>query len=519
MRAGSETEKAQPGAAKETDRDAALTDAGACSDGSRARCRPCSWSPCRRLRPLPLQKAGRLRVRAFNYPVVNVRDLVALHLPNAPSDDPLYPGLLGRGISQLIPKRRDVAGRIDLEDSGDPLGGHPALELLLDCGLADARGRRTQGARRDHVDDSIIGVQGERRSRIPAGDGVDMALRQPRWITLSECDRGSDHQGSGERCHEADGPIHGVPSCVAYSLRVQPREMFLAVVGSRDVLSERGDCWADKRSRKKGCTATEPGCSMARFLRVVSACSSSHACCSARGRRSLRHTADRHNKPSRTYDFDPHRDERNQNITGPGCPDQPKGRENTVADDGREQCARCRRAQKNESTKLRTILRRKGCGNAAAVDIHPACYSHEDRKPERIAVDRDYDFAERPHLVGRTVHHGIPGETSLHGDEHGGDHQNGGETDSSGSLHERPDRELGRDSVRVAEIRDRAPLGLLYRPSDWRRWLPINDPRPLAARIAKALDRNRARSQGVLHTQKSRVLRIPSVAMDNTQRY
>ena len=179
MRAGSETEKAQPGAAKETDRDAALTDAGACSDGSRARCRPCSWSPCRRLRPLPLQKAGRLRVRAFNYPVVNVRDLVALHLPNAPSDDPLYPGLLGRGISQLIPKRRDVAGRIDLEDSGDPLGGHPALELLLDCGLADARGRRTQGARRDHVDDSIIGVQGERRSRIPAGDGVHMFTLDP----------------------------------------------------------------------------------------------------------------------------------------------------------------------------------------------------------------------------------------------------------------------------------------------------------------------------------------------------
>src|SRR4029453_12375916 len=84
----------------------------------------------------------------------------------------------------------------------------------------------------------------------------------------------------------------------------------------------------------------------------------------------------------------------------------------------------------------------------------------EDQKPERIAIDREHRPAERPHLAGRIRRRGIPGETSLHGDEHGGDHPDGADTDSSPSLGERHDDKLSSNSMRITELRDGAPLGL-----------------------------------------------------------
>ena len=51
--------------------------------------RPCAWSPCLRLRALPLGKAGRLRVGAIHDPIAHVRNLLTLRLENSPFDDPL----------------------------------------------------------------------------------------------------------------------------------------------------------------------------------------------------------------------------------------------------------------------------------------------------------------------------------------------------------------------------------------------------------------------------------------------
>jgi hypothetical protein len=59
-----------------------------------------------------------------------------------------------------------------LENGDVRLVGHPARQFLLDRGRADARGRRTPPA----VDDSVIGIQGERPSRIPGVDGLIMFL-------------------------------------------------------------------------------------------------------------------------------------------------------------------------------------------------------------------------------------------------------------------------------------------------------------------------------------------------------
>src|SRR6266581_4026385 len=163
---------------------------------------------------------------------------------------------------------------------------------------------------------------------------------------------------------------------------------------------------------------------------------SSHARCTTRGRRSLRHAVEIRNKHTHTRDFDRHREDGKQSLERPRCSGQPQGRQNAVADDRGDQCTRRRRAEAKESAQLSTKLLSEGGGNAAAVDVHPARHSQENREPEGVAIDRDDDFAESPHLAGRALHHRVPCETGFHGDEHGG------------------------DEVRIAEIRDGALLGL-----------------------------------------------------------
>src|SRR5207245_11522187 len=65
-----------------------------------------------------------------------------------------------------------------------------------------------------------------------------------------------------------------------------------------------------------------------------------------------------------------------------------------VADDRGDQCTRRRRAEAEESAQLSTKLLSEGGGNAAAVDVHPARHSQENREPEGVAIDRDDDVAE-----------------------------------------------------------------------------------------------------------------------------
>src|SRR5207249_6369960 len=61
-----------------------------------------------------------------------------------------------------------------------------------------------------------------------------------------------------------------------------------------------------------------------------------------------------------------------------------EGRENAVADDRRDQRARCCRAQEKESTKLRTTFASEGCGNTAAVDVHPARYPRSEEHTSEL---------------------------------------------------------------------------------------------------------------------------------------
>ena len=127
------------------------------------------------------------------------------------------------------------------------LVGCVALKCLLDRGLANTRGRRTQAT----VEDSIIGKQGERPSCIPSGEGLDSLLQQCRRITLGVCDGcGSKRQESSKQCHEAERPVHGVSSWVASSLGLHPREMCANVVGNVD---DSDACIARFPIVKSGC--------------------------------------------------------------------------------------------------------------------------------------------------------------------------------------------------------------------------------------------------------------------------
>src|SRR5262249_2992305 len=106
--------------------------------------RPCAWSPCRRLCPLPLGKAGRLRGVAVKDSSANVHNLIAFRLSKTPFDDPLYSRFLDPDAARLEPQRHDVAGHVALEDGMDGrVVGYQALKFLLDRSLADARSRPT----------------------------------------------------------------------------------------------------------------------------------------------------------------------------------------------------------------------------------------------------------------------------------------------------------------------------------------------------------------------------------------
>src|SRR5712691_3203443 len=113
-------------------------------------------STCLRLLLEPFDKAGGLRVRALPNQGDN-RDLVALHLVDAPNDDPLDAGSLDKADAQLGLDHGDIAGHVFADDLPAVLGRHAALQLLLDRGLADARGP----AQAAILDDRVIAIQGK----------------------------------------------------------------------------------------------------------------------------------------------------------------------------------------------------------------------------------------------------------------------------------------------------------------------------------------------------------------------
>src|SRR5207244_229256 len=122
----------------------------------------------KRLRPLPLLKAGVLRVGAMQYPKASEHNLTVLHLCNTPySDGRPNTGFQCCATRQLGLARHDVARDVGLENGDSLRVSYLMLKLLLDHGLADAdaRGRLTQGS---PVDDGMIGIQGERRIHIPS---------------------------------------------------------------------------------------------------------------------------------------------------------------------------------------------------------------------------------------------------------------------------------------------------------------------------------------------------------------
>src|ERR1043166_7528436 len=113
--------------------------------------------------------------------------------------------------------------------------------------------------------------------------------------------------------------------------------------------------------------------------------------------------------------------------------------------------------------KLSAKCRMEDRGNTATTDIdmERSNDADDERKPERVAIDRSDDradgpdvFADRPRL-----HPGIPSDAGLHGHEGAGDDDDHGDAGSPGPLHERDHGELSRYDVGIAEIRNRATLG------------------------------------------------------------
>jgi len=145
------------------------------------------------------------------------------------------------------------------------------------------------------------------------------------------------------------------------------------------------------------------------------------------GRRSPRDAANLENEDACARDFDCDRKDREQSLRGQFCARQPKRSEQCIADHRYNERARRCSAEPSETTKPLTISGMELCGNTTAADVRPTSNPADDRKPERVTVNRAHDPADRPYIVtDRTLHHGIPRDAGLHGDENTGDHQNDG---------------------------------------------------------------------------------------------
>jgi len=141
-------------------------------------------SPCWLLRPQPLDVTGGLRVRTLIDRAALQHDLVPLHLVKEPEDDPVYAGFLGGVTAYFDPRRQYVARHVVVEGRRAIFDGDPTLELLLDRGLPDTRGRHTEARTGHLVDDRIFSKQGQRPRHIATGDGLYKLLPQCRWIAL-----------------------------------------------------------------------------------------------------------------------------------------------------------------------------------------------------------------------------------------------------------------------------------------------------------------------------------------------
>src|ERR1051326_1760971 len=110
--------------------------------------------------------------------------------------------------------------------------------------------------------------------------------------------------------------------------------------------------------------------------------------------------------------------------------------------------------------KLSAKCRMEDRGNPATADIDPSNNPDDERKPERVAINRANDLARCSDVFAdHPMHHCIPGDAGLHGDEGAGYDHNDGDAGSPGPLHERDHGKLSRDDVGIAEIPNRATLG------------------------------------------------------------
>src|ERR1700730_14431096 len=95
----------------------------------------------RRVRFLPLEKAGRRRIGTLRDAAADGGDLVPAHLANSPQNDAIDSGLLNGGAARFEARDQDVAREICVERGHATALVRPqALEIFLDGGLPDARG-------------------------------------------------------------------------------------------------------------------------------------------------------------------------------------------------------------------------------------------------------------------------------------------------------------------------------------------------------------------------------------------
>src|ERR1700733_14979434 len=116
------------------------------------------------MRIVPREKSRRLRVGAFRQTTAAGGDLVTVHLANSPEDDALDSSLLDRVAAGFKARQQDITGDIGVERGDTPNLIHVTLEILLNGGLAHARGARTEAALR--IDYRIVGKQAERAPHI-----------------------------------------------------------------------------------------------------------------------------------------------------------------------------------------------------------------------------------------------------------------------------------------------------------------------------------------------------------------
>src|SRR4029453_14125938 len=97
--------------------------------------------PCGRLRPLPLEIPGRLRVGTLPHGATGGPNLAFFEINNLPPDDAVHPSLLGGVTLDGVSRGHDGAVHIVVEAGRLHFGGDPVLKLFLDRGLAHTGSR------------------------------------------------------------------------------------------------------------------------------------------------------------------------------------------------------------------------------------------------------------------------------------------------------------------------------------------------------------------------------------------